>query len=102
MGNHGSAAHHAAIAARSECKRKGPEFDLERHDAARRASSYSRASSYFAESVGSMVASVTTGSDRASRLPWLVWRITLESRRAIIWAVRKSVSANTTTTDPSS
>ena len=46
--------------------------------------------------------SVTTGSDRASRLPWLVWRITLESRRAIIWAVRKSVSANTTMTDPSS
>jgi hypothetical protein len=36
---HGSAAHHAAIAARSECKRKRPEFDLERHEAARRASS---------------------------------------------------------------
>ena len=66
------------------------------------ASSSSRASSDFAVSDGSRVASVTTGSDRVSRLPWLVWRITLESRRAIIWAVRRSVSANTTMTDPSS
>src|ERR1700704_4188824 len=41
-------------------------------DATRRASSVSRASSDFAESDGSMVASVTTGSERVSRLPWLV------------------------------
>ena len=45
---------------------------------------------------------LTTGSARTSRLPWLVWRITLDSRRAMLWAVRRSVSANTTTTDPSS
>ena len=37
----------------------------------------------------------------ASRLPWLVWRITLESRRAIMWALRRSVSANATMTEPS-
>ena len=40
-------------------------------------------SSDFAESFGISVATVTAGSDRASRLPWLVWRITLDSRRAI-------------------
>ena len=62
----------------------------------------SRASSDFAESFGSSVATVTTGSARASRLPWLVWRITLDSRRAIACAVFRSVSANTTTTEPSS
>ena len=39
--------------------------------------SHSRASSDFAESFGSSVATVTTGSTRMSRLPWLVWRITL-------------------------
>jgi hypothetical protein len=43
--------------------------DTEVQDAARRASSSSRASNDFAESVGSRVASVTTGSERASFLP---------------------------------
>mgnify|MGYP001492408586 CR=1 FL=1 len=43
---------------------------------------------------------VTTGSSRAPRLPWLVWRITADSRRAIMWALRKSVSANTIVTAP--
>src|SRR5258706_9223249 len=77
-------------------------FVWNNQDAARRVSSQSRASSDLAESVGNIVASVTIGSGRASRLPWEVWRMTLQSRRAIIWAVRKSVSANATTTDPSS
>ena len=53
------------------------------YDAARCASCWSRDRSDFAESFGSSVATVTAGSDRASRLPWLVWRITLDSRRAM-------------------
>jgi hypothetical protein len=72
-----------------------------RQDAARRASSYSRASSDFAESFGIMLATVMLGSDRASRLPCEVWRITLNRRRAIMCALRKSVSAKTTMTEPS-
>src|ERR1700729_1604770 len=64
------------------------------HDAARWPSSLSRASSDLAESCGSMVATLTTGSACRSRLPWLVWRITLDRRRAMLWAVRRSVSAN--------
>ena len=62
----------------------------EHYDAARCASSSSRDRSDFAESFGSNVATVTAGSDRASRLPWLVWRITLESRRAMACAVFRS------------
>ena len=62
----------------------------------------SRASSDFAESFGISVATVTTGSERVSRLPWLVWRITADRRRAIMWALRRSVSANATMTEPSS
>ena len=36
---------------------------------------------------------MTAGSARASRVPWLVWRITLDSRRAMACAVFRSVSA---------
>ena len=46
-----------------------------RRDESRR---YSRASSDFAESFGCSAATVTTGSTLMSRLPWLVWRITLD------------------------
>ena len=82
-------------------RRRSRRWRAADYDAARRASSSSRASSEAALSAGNRVARVTTGSDRASRLPWLVWRITLDSRRAIMWALRRSVSANTTMTEPS-
>ncbi len=74
------------------------------HDAARlRRPRRSRASSDFGGIDGSMLRDGHGRSPtRVSRLPWLVWRITLESRRAIMWPLRRSVSANTTTTEPSS
>ena len=72
------------------------------HEAARCASSFNRARSDFTESSGRTPSMRHEDRFRNSRLaPCAVCFITLESRRAIIWASRKSVSVKTTMIDPS-
>ena len=86
MGNAGGAAgrHHRNHAPARQ-PRRGPQGGVRPDGVQRRpprgglvARSKPRQQRLRAVSDGSRVASVTSGSARASRLPWLVWRITLD------------------------